>query len=81
MAAKSAKTVDIQKDRLQFADVLGWIRAGDEVVIVEGDKPLARLIPIAPPRSARVPGLNSGAIWVSDDFDDPLPDDFWAPPG
>jgi len=25
----------------------------------------------------RILGLNPGAIWTSDDFDDPLPDEFW----
>jgi hypothetical protein len=25
----------------------------------------------------RIPGLNAGMIWISDDFDDPLPDEFW----
>ena len=26
----------------------------------------------------RTPGLDRGAVtWMSDDFDDPLPDDFW----
>ncbi len=25
----------------------------------------------------RVLGLNKGTIWVSDDFDDPLPDELW----
>lgn len=25
----------------------------------------------------RVPNLHPGAIWTSDDFDDPLPDEFW----
>ncbi|MFZ0544362.1 MAG: DUF2281 domain-containing protein [Candidatus Promineifilaceae bacterium] len=27
--------------------------------------------------SSRVPGLDAGTTWVSDDFDDPLPDSFW----
>ncbi len=27
--------------------------------------------------SARVPGLDANTTWVSDDFDDPLPDSFW----
>jgi hypothetical protein len=31
-----------------------------------------------PAPAMHVPGLNSGAIWISDDFDEPLPDDFWA---
>lgn len=25
----------------------------------------------------RIAGLNAGMIWTSDDFDDPLPDEFW----
>jgi hypothetical protein len=25
----------------------------------------------------RIPGLHAGTTWVSDDFDDPLPDSFW----
>jgi hypothetical protein len=26
----------------------------------------------------RKPGLQPGSIWASDDFDEPLPDEFWA---
>lgn len=26
----------------------------------------------------RVAGLHQGAIWTSDDFDEPLPDEFWT---
>ena len=25
----------------------------------------------------RLPNLHHGQIWMSDDFDDPLPDEFW----
>jgi hypothetical protein len=25
----------------------------------------------------RIPGLHEGQIWMSDDFNDPLPDEFW----
>ena len=25
----------------------------------------------------RIPGLHQGEIWISDDFNDPLPDEFW----
>jgi len=25
----------------------------------------------------RIPGLHQGEIWISDDFNDPLPDAFW----
>jgi len=30
---------------------------------------------LAPPRT---PGLQPGSIWTRDDFDEPLPDAFWA---
>ncbi len=25
----------------------------------------------------RTPNLHPGSVWMSDDFDDPLPDEFW----
>ncbi len=30
-----------------------------------------------PSARPRVLGLHPGAIWTSEDFDDPLPDEFW----
>ena len=27
--------------------------------------------------TSRIPGLDAGTTWVSDDFDEPLPDSFW----
>lgn len=29
------------------------------------------------PHSTRIPNLHAGLIYMSDDFDDPLPDSFW----
>jgi len=34
--------------------------------------PLTLALP--PPR---IPGLGQGKIWMSEDFDEPLPDEFW----
>ena len=28
-------------------------------------------------KNSRVAGLHEGQVWMSDDFDDPLPDSFW----
>ena len=28
------------------------------------------------PKKNRTPGLNRGQIWISDDFNDPLPDEY-----
>ncbi|HYW20757.1 MAG TPA: DUF2281 domain-containing protein [Nodularia sp. (in: cyanobacteria)] len=29
------------------------------------------------PHEKRIPDLNKGEIWMSDDFNEPLPDEFW----
>jgi hypothetical protein len=34
--------------------------------------------PVLIPSKPRIPGLHPGAIQVSEDFDDPLPDEFWT---
>jgi antitoxin (DNA-binding transcriptional repressor) of toxin-antitoxin stability system len=70
-------TIDIRDGQPQLSNLLDLMAAGDEVLIVEGDKQQARLVPIVASKKERVAGLTPGAIWISDDFDDPLPDEFW----
>jgi prevent-host-death family protein len=71
--------VDEAQDRLQ--DLLADALAGNEVIITERGTPVARLVPVvAQSKMKRVAGLNRGAISTSEDFDDPLPDDFWLGP-
>ncbi|HEX4951650.1 MAG TPA: DUF2281 domain-containing protein [Blastocatellia bacterium] len=31
-----------------------------------------------PTTDQRIPGLQQGKVWMSDDFDDELPDEFWG---
>ena len=71
------KTVDITEARSRLPELLGLVIAGTEVIIVSGEQPLARLSPLMPGQK-RIAGLNEGAAWVSEDFDDPLPDEFWT---
>lgn len=59
-------------------ELLGLTLAGVEVIIVAGDKPLAKFLPLNGTAGRRVAGLDEGAAWISDDFDDPLPDEFWT---
>ena len=69
-------SIDEAKNRLQ--DLLELASEGNEVIITDGGKPLARLVPIASSKnSKRIAGLNRGKIWISNDFDAPLPDEFW----
>ena len=73
------QTVTVDEAQQKLPDLLEQALAGNEVIITEHGKPVARLValPIASPRKKRVAGLNRGAIWTSDDFDEPLPDEFW----
>lgn len=67
-----SKVVDVHEAHLQ--ELLSQVVKGIEFVLTEGNKPIARVVPI----SSRVAGLHAGAIWTSADFDEPLPDKFWA---
>jgi len=72
------KTVNIDEAQTQLSKLLSLVTAGNEVIIAEGDKPVAKIVPILPHHQTRIAGLNKGKVWVSDDFDDPLPDQFWT---
>lgn len=73
------RTVSVDEAQERLQDLLAQALAGDEVVITENGKPVARLVPVpvAAANKNRVAGLNRGTIWTSDDFDQPLPDEFW----
>ena len=47
-------------------------------ILTKGNTPVARLVSIASSQAVpRVAGIHPDAIWISDDFDEPLPDEFW----
>ena len=72
----SSRKIDIQIVFPTLQELLVSVREGKEVLITEGNIPLARLMP-AEPVVRRTAGLHEGAIQISDDFDAPLPDSFW----
>ncbi len=53
---------------------------GEEIILSKAGKPLAKLVPFRPVPGPRQPGGWEGQIWISEDFDAPLPteveDDF-----
>ncbi len=74
------KTIDLQKTPADLEDLLRLLERDTEILLTKGNVPLARLTPIesvVATVSERIPGLHKGTTWVSDDFDAPLPDDFW----
>jgi antitoxin (DNA-binding transcriptional repressor) of toxin-antitoxin stability system len=71
------KTVDVKEAKDRLPELVSLALEGNEVILSEGDRPVARLVPISSPGRKRVMGLHRGSAWISDDFDEPLPDEFW----
>jgi antitoxin (DNA-binding transcriptional repressor) of toxin-antitoxin stability system len=71
-------TVDVRDAETRLLELLSLVGAGTEVILVKDNTPVARLVPVGAPPTARVAGLHRGAIWTSDDFDEPLPEAFWT---
>lgn len=69
-------TVSLTELQQNTAGLLARVEAGEHLLVVRGDRPVAELRPIAGPRPGPRPfGLAAGAFVVPDDFDAPLPDD------
>lgn len=67
--------VNTLEAKTHLSDLLRRAERGEEIVIARDGKPIARLVPIEPPRAPRTPGGWEGKGWMADDFDAPLPDD------
>lgn len=74
------RTVSVNDAKDQLPDLIALAAEGNEVIITDEGKPLARLVPIAASAKRRVAGLNRGSIWTSEDFDEALPDELSFPP-
>ena len=73
----AVKWIDVKED-IPLKKLLELVVSGVDVVLMEGKSPVARLVPVPQKvKKERVMGLNKGEIWVSPDFDDPLPNSFW----
>ena len=73
------KTVSISEAQTQLPGLLA-LDNGDEIIIEENGEPLAKLTPIEKPQlqKPRIAGLGKGTMWMSENFDDELPDEFWG---
>jgi prevent-host-death family protein len=66
--------VGVHEAKTHLSRLLRRVAAGEEVVIVRGRTPVARLVPVAD-RARREFGVDRGRFEVPPDFDTPLPDD------
>jgi len=67
------KTVSIHVAKTHLSSLVEEAAAGGEIVIAKAGKPIARLVPLEKPDFLKTFGMLKGKIWVSEDFDAPLP--------
>lgn len=67
--------VNVHEAKTHLSRLLAEVERGAEVTIARAGRPVARLVPAAPPVKREL-GLERGRIWISPDFDDPMPDDW-----
>jgi prevent-host-death family protein len=64
-------SVNVHQAKTNLSKLLERVEAGEEIIIARNGRPVARLTGL--PKEKRAPGSRKGQIWMSDDFDDPLP--------
>jgi prevent-host-death family protein len=77
MSLTTTHEVSLTDAVAQFTDLVRLAQQGAEILIVEDGLPVARLIPPESLDRPRIAGLNEGEVWMSDDFNAELPEEFW----
>ncbi|HEY9852524.1 MAG TPA: hypothetical protein V6D28_23840 [Leptolyngbyaceae cyanobacterium] len=72
------KTLDVSLAEMSLQELAHLIDEGKEILLTNGKKPVARIVPIIENNAPRIAGLHPGAISTSNDFDEPLPEEFWT---
>lgn len=66
--------VNVAEAKARLSELIEAALDGEDVVIARRNKPLVKLIAVAPAASAPKFGILRGRIWMSPDFDEPLED-------
>ena len=70
-------TIDVRDAQTQLMQLLTLALKGGDVVIAKDNVPMVRLVPVKPQKKGRTAGMHKGAIRMSPDFNEQLPDEFW----
>ena len=66
---------NVAEAKARFSELVQKAVSGEEVVIARDNRPLLRLVPLAPTGRRRKPGSAKGKIWMGPGFDR-TPEDF-----
>ena len=72
------ETVNVHEAKTPFSRLLARAQEGEELVISNAGRPVARLGPLARPGKQRRLGLLDGTFRIPDAFNAPLPDEVIA---
>ena len=67
-------TINIHDAKAQLSSLIARAEAGEEIIIARANKPVVRLVPVAPPSDKRQLGEAKGLVQIKADFDQ-LPED------
>lgn len=64
------KSVNIHEAKTHLSRLLQEVSDGEEIIIANAGRPIARLVAYAEPTGPRTPGCWRGQVWMADDFDE-----------
>jgi prevent-host-death family protein len=67
------ETINIHDAKTHLSRLIERVEQGEELVIARGGKPVARLVPLGTRTQPRRLGIWKDRIWISPDFDEPIP--------
>ena len=65
-------TITIQEAQSKLSDLIQQLKPGDEIVITENNRPVARLIAASAPPQRKLGTLKGTVTYMAGDFDAPL---------
>ena len=66
--------IDLAQAEAHFAELLGRVQAGEEILVTRADVPVARIMPAALQTKRPRFGAGKDLLRVGNDFDEPLAD-------
>jgi len=71
------KLLNLYEAKTQLSALVDQAAEGAEIIIAKAGKPMAKLVAFKE-TARRTPGRAKGLVWISADFDAPLPADLQA---
>jgi len=68
------ETINIHDAKTHLSRLVERVERGEELVIARGGRPVARLVPLETRTQPRRLGIWKDQMWISPDFDEPIPE-------